>query len=108
MQAHEPARPGGMAIEDVTGFWRIAPISGGKAACLIALNSLSAAHGYQVHTESCTIPAFTATASWRPVEGGFELLDGSGHPITGFRRQDVDTFRAIDGTYRMERAAAGA
>lgn len=108
MQTHNAARPGAMAITDATGLWRIAPTSGGKSACLIALNSLAAPRGYQLHIETCSIQPLASARSWRPIEQGFEFLDVSGRAIVAFRREDVDSFRAVDGAYRMERAAVGA
>lgn len=105
MQTHDPVRRGVLAVDDVTGFWRIAPTTGAKSACLVALNSLVAPRGYQVHVESCSIQPLASAQSWRPADRGFELLNGSGQVVAVFRRVDIDSFRAVDGSYRMERAA---
>jgi len=92
-----------LSIEEVVGFWRVAPATG-AGDCLIALNRLAVGGAYGVHIEKCSLSALAAARDWLPVPGGFELRDAAGASIIRFRQTGVDAFVAVQGGYRMERA----
>jgi len=69
-----------LSIAEVSGLWSLRPETG-EGRCRIAL-------------ESCTLAAVTGGQSWRPVEGGFELLGDQGRVLMRFRRVDANAFTA--------------
>ena len=82
-----------LSIDEVSGLWSLRPDTG-EGRCRIALNKLPVAGAYGVHIESCTLAAVAGGKSWRPVEGGFELLGEQGRVLMRFRRVDANAFNA--------------
>lgn len=82
-----------LSIAEVSGLWSLRPETG-EGRCRIALNKLPVAGGYGVQIESCTLAAVAGGQSWRPVEGGFELLGDQGRVLMRFRRVDANAFTA--------------
>lgn len=99
---NEPAA-GPLAVEAVFGLWALTPVAG-EGRCRIALSNMGEGPVRGVHIESCTIDAAAGGKGWRPVEGGFELLDGDGRVLMRFRQTGVDGFESRDGRYRLNRA----
>lgn len=89
-------------VEDAAGFWLVKPIAG-KGECLVSLNRLPRGDAYGVHLEACSLALLDEVASWRPVDGGFELLDSDGDIVIRFRRTGVDSFETSDERYLLER-----
>lgn len=94
-----------LSARDVMGFWSLA--AAGAKPCRLSLQSQPAAGGFGVAVDPCG-PPWSGATTWRPVAGGFELLDGSGALLARFTPDGVDAFdgTAADGSaLRLERAA---
>ncbi|WP_269515465.1 AprI/Inh family metalloprotease inhibitor [Brevundimonas subvibrioides] len=90
-------------IEAAIGLWAFTPADGSKG-CVLALNRQPLPHGYGLHIEHCALASLAAATHWRPTAQGFGIANEADSVILEFRQTGVDTFVAVDGSLRVERA----
>lgn len=100
----ESSPPGSeQGVDAVVGLWTVVPRDG-SGTCTLALNRLSVPGGFGVQVERCAMADLRSVESWRLTPEGFDLVAKSGNAARAFRRTGEDSFEAVDGTSRMERA----
>jgi hypothetical protein len=105
--AMPPSQAVPMQADAVFGLWAARVTGGpdrGPPACRLGLGRVAQGEAYGVLVEACTAPGLAGARAWRPVEGGFELLDDAGRRLARFQAEGVDAFRSDDGRFRLERA----
>jgi len=92
------------AVEDVRGLWLLRATDGDQR-CRIALSAHRSGTWHEATVETCDIDRLRSVRAWRPIVGGFELIGQDNAGRGRFRLTGLDTFEAVDGSLRGQRAA---
>ena len=89
-------------VEEVYGAWTV---DNAGSECLVSLSGQKTGDWHGVLVERCADTALLTARGWKPVAGGFELLDNEGQAIATFRMTGLDAFESTDGRMKGRRAA---
>lgn len=91
------------SVEEVYGLWAIRAVEG-DAGCRVALSGQRDGAAYGALMERCTIAVLADGKTWKPIAGGFEILDQNDASLMRFRMTGLDSFRSVDGRFTGARS----